>query len=953
MRKKANVFNTINIRILLVLLALFLIIASVIGMVNDRNIRSLYEESYTERLLLTNALMATFINSEDVEYFVDLMASQDDEFKQRQVMFYHDREEFFRLEREGAPQEEMQPFWNRMTAFHSEMEAYKNKTYWETLDALKELKATSCSTYVYVMADTGLTTRDGEKLYCYIFDAEDEASYSSPDADGLGTCDIGNEDFENVFLTKKQTEKAAHYEGDFGELYFVCVPILNGDGDVIAVLGTDLELDTMNNAILSSLTLFNGVIIAIFIVSVVFIFILLSRSIAGPLSSLTKTALAFAEGNLHTPISSSALKQRTEIGVLAHAIQNTLNATTLYLHSVPESLFIMNRNFSTYFRNEHFIKCFGDMQAPEFMAALFPEDMEEKLAETLNHENNNVTVWVNDSCFSVMLKEIVLSNMPENSILVIANDITALMKEKEKAQAAAEAKSRFLSQMSHEMRTPMNAIIGMTKIAESTDSISNLRHCISTIKASSEHLLSIINDVLDMSKIEAGKFELENAPMNIEKTLMKVCNIVIDAMEKKGQKFNVVLSKGMKMHYVADDLRLSQVLTNLLSNAVKFTPAGGTITLAVTRMNGQENRESLRFSVSDTGIGMTSDQIARLFTAFEQADGSIARKFGGTGLGLAISQSIIEKMGGHIAVESEPGAGAAFRFDVTLECAPHQDTVIFDSIRPQDIRLLIVESDDDVRRHFAGIVESFGISADTAANADEAFDLLDGARETSRAYDIIFLNYDIPDKNGITVINQLNNKIDKNTVIIITTFLEWHRIEKDALENHITRYITKPIFPSSVLDAINDVVGSKLKSLDIKADTADDMPDLSGVRILLAEDIEINREIFIALMAGTGVSIDIAENGLEAVSKFKENHHKYDLIIMDIQMPEMDGYEATRTIRAMDMPRAGTIPIIAMTANAFKEDIDRCLACGMNDHLAKPIDEKSVIQKLIEYSARG
>jgi CheY-like chemotaxis protein len=309
-------------------------------------------------------------------------------------------------------------------------------------------------------------------------------------------------------------------------------------------------------------------------------------------------------------------------------------------------------------------------------------------------------------------------------------------------------------------------------------------------------------------------------------------------------------------------------------------------------------------------------------------------------------------MGGSIWVESEPGAGSVFRFEVKLERAPHQNTVIFDGIRPENIRLLIVENDDDTRNRFISIVENFGISADAAANADEAFNLAESVWNTNRAYDIIFIDYDMPGENGLDVIRRLKEKLDNNTIIIITTFLEWPRIEKDARQNNITRYITKPLFPSSILDAINDVVGKTLKSLDIKTDKTNDHADLSGVNIILAEDVEINQEIFIALLEHTHISVDVAENGKIAVSKFTENPDKYDLIIMDVQMPEMDGYQATRTIRAMDNPKAKTIPIIAMTANAFKEDVDRCLESGMNDHLPKPIDEKSVIEKIVRFTAK-
>jgi len=307
--------------------------------------------------------------------------------------------------------------------------------------------------------------------------------------------------------------------------------------------------------------------------------------------------------------------------------------------------------------------------------------------------------------------------------------------------------------------------------------------------------------------------------MNIEKMLMKVSNIIIDNIEKKNQKLIVNLAKDIDLNYVADDLRLSQVITNLLSNAVKFTPEKGEISLTVEKTGSKENFNTLRFSVTDTGIGMTEEQIARLFNAFEQADGSISRKFGGTGLGLAISKNIIEKMGGRIWVESKAGEGSSFIFEIDLERAPLQE-------------------------------------------------------EASQ------------------------------------------------------------------------------KPSEIKADMSAEAPDLSGVNIILAEDVEINREIFIALLEDTHITIDSAENGAIAVSKFRENPDKYDLIIMDVQMPEMDGYEATRTIRKMETPKAKNIPIIAMTANAFKEDVDRCLDAGMNDHLAKPIDDKTVLEKIMHYSGR-
>ncbi|MCL1793806.1 MAG: response regulator [Oscillospiraceae bacterium] len=1012
MQKKIKFLDKINVRIMAMLLILFAIAAITLSVVIRNSIRRLHEENFTERVLLTNALMASVVDSEDIAFFVDLIKGQDDEFKRRQLQFYHDRETFWQLSEKGAAKEELTEVFCRLEAFYEDMAVFKTEKYWEIVKELQHLKEVSKSTYLYVMADTGLKNDDGEPLYTFIFDAEDTGKFGeNADTDGLGTCDIGEDSITKVYKTKKQMEWVSHYYGGYGELYYAYAPIFNADGEVVAVFGTDLELEKMNGSISDSSMLFNAIFLAFFVIIIGGIYVFLHRIIAKPLSSLTNTAHELAKGNVYAPISETAIKQRGEIGMLANAvndmsfayqemisstgklfgaanigkldvrndvanfkgdiqkvmkqINDTLDAVILYLNSIPESIFIMSGDYEINFKNEQYVRCFGDMTALEFFSNAFPEDenpetnpanrakyLKERFAAKLKQETNNTVIWVNRLCLSIITKEIDLADGPEKSVLVIAVDITDLMNEKNNAQAAAKAKTDFLSRMSHEMRTPMNAIIGMTSIGKNMPEIEKKDYAFQKIEAASTHLLGLINDVLDMSKIEAGKFDLENVPMNIEKTLMKICNIVIDDMEKKNQKFNVALSKDLNLNYIADDLRLSQVITNLLSNAMKFTPEGGKITLSVEKISQEEKTNTLRFAVADTGIGMADEQIARLFNAFEQADGGVSRKFGGTGLGLAISKNIVEKMGGRIWAKSEPGTGSSFIFEVKLERAPRQDTVIFDGIRPEDIRLLIVENDEDVGKRFLGITESFGIKADFAATVGETFALVESAGKTNRAYDIIFLDYDMPDIDGMDFANQLKCKIDKNTIIITTTHIQWNRIEKSAMENNFTRYITKPIFPSSVLDAINDVVGTTLKSLNIKTDEADEAPDLSGVSIILAEDVEINREIFLAVLESTNISVECAENGLAAVEKFKENPDKYDLIVMDLQMPEMDGYQATQTIRALDIPKAKTIPIIAMTANAFKEDIERCLASGMDDHLPKPIDEKIVIEKIAFYSKR-
>ena len=676
MRNKIQFYNRLNVRLFAVLLILFALTVLVVGIVNENNIRRLYEETYTERVLLTNALVANIVNSEDVNFLVDLMKNQDQDFKNRQIRFFHDREELFRIEGESGTEERQQELMDHLAAFHGDMEQFKTEAYWNTLADLRLLKEISRSAYMYVMADTGLVADTGEKLYTYIMDADDASVYDSPDIDGLGTCYVGEQALEDVYMTGRQMDYVEYYQGDYGELYFAYAPIMNESGEVIAVLGTDLDLGKMHEEIANSIYVFNFIFIASTVIIILAVFIFINSSVIRPLTDLTNTAYALADGNVYAPVPESTAKRRSEIGILARAvsdmslvyqnmikstgslfaaasvgkldirndesafkgdvqnvvrqINDTMDAMALYLNGIPEGILILGKNFEIHFRNDHFLKRFGDMQAQDFLSALFFGDhidgedgyareskLKDRLSETLGRENEHIAVWIGPSCYSVAFREIVLSDMPENSILVIATDITDLMEEKENAQAAAKAKSDFLSRMSHEMRTPMNAIIGMTKIAGDTDDVARLRYCLSTIGASSTHLLGIINDVLDMSKIEAGKFELEHAPMNIETMLVRICHIVIDNMDAKRQTFRVDMETDLELNYDGDELRLSQVVTNLLSNAVKFTAEGGEIALAVKSAGREGDQNILRFSVSDTGIGMTEDQCARLFNAFE------------------------------------------------------------------------------------------------------------------------------------------------------------------------------------------------------------------------------------------------------------------------------------------------------------------------------------------------
>ncbi len=530
-------------------------------------------------------------------------------------------------------------------------------------------------------------------------------------------------------------------------------------------------------------------------------------------------------------------------------------------------------------------------------------------------------------------------------------DISNLKKAEERllslkiTEQANQAKSDFLSRMSHEMRTPMNAIIGMTRIAHNSEDVEKLKYCLSTIGASSAYLLNIINDVLDMSKIEAGKLELHSVLFNMEKTLMQVCEIITEKVEQSDIEFNVRLGESVGMRYIGDEQRLSQVLLNLLSNAVKFTPRYGAINLTVEETRKKEDVSLLRFTVSDTGIGMSPDQLGKLFNAFEQTDSSIARRFGGTGLGLAIAKSIVEKMGGAISVVSELGKGSVFTVEVELG-RPRRagETSVAPDTPLRAVTALVASGSGSVRESFSSIAGCLGMVAEVVESGGEALRAARSAAAAGSPYSVVFLDYALPDMNGIVTAGRINDEGYRDKIVLLSPFLQWNSIEASAREAGVRHFAPKPLFPTAVAEAVAAVVGARFT--DENPDEVKDVPDFSHVSLLLAEDVALNREIFRALLEETQIRIDMAENGRIALDKFKNSPGTYDIIIMDMQMPEMDGFEATRIIRGLDLERAKTVPIIAMTASAFKEDIEKCLAGGMNDHLAKPIDERAVIDKI-------
>ena len=570
------------------------------------------------------------------------------------------------------------------------------------------------------------------------------------------------------------------------------------------------------------------------------------------------------------------------------------------------------------------------------------------------HRSERVFVKANGETIPIIKSVVKIRYNDRSALLESFTDISDLKKAEEKlrlleiTEQANRAKSDFLSRMSHEMRTPMNAIIGMAKIAEGTDDLNKLKYCLSMIDISSSHLLGIINDILDMSKIESGKFELDVVPFQIEKVLMKVSGIMVEQAEKNNVNLSIFTSNGADAQYIGDEMRLIQVIINLMSNAVKFTPSGGKVKLSVCEEQKEEGFSILRFTVSDTGIGMTKEQCDKLFTAFEQADGSITRKYGGTGLGLAISKHIVEKMGGRVWAESEPGKGSTFTFVVKLERLGVQSEMDTFSLPPA-LKALVADADSETRIYFKSITEQYGIITDEAESMEKMVELIKRAKSARDPYNVVFLSYDLTDASSFELMNSMMEKVEMESVIFMTPLHTWLKIENDAYSAGFTRFIPKPFFPSSIIKMISNVIGRVPSIFEEAPSHAEKMPDFSGVTILLADDVQVNREIFITLLGKTNIEIDIAANGLEAVQKFKSNPNRYSAIIMDIQMPVMNGYEATEAIRALDIDKALNIPIIALTADAFKEDMDRCIACGMNGHLKKPIELDRVIEVLSFY----
>lgn len=520
----------------------------------------------------------------------------------------------------------------------------------------------------------------------------------------------------------------------------------------------------------------------------------------------------------------------------------------------------------------------------------------------------------------------------------------------EQAQRSAElsnrAKNEFLSNMSHDIRTPMNGIMGMTSIAiGSLDNPSRVRSCLKKIHISSRHLLGLITDMLDMSKIESGKLSLNIEPISLREVMQNITTIIQPQIQEKNQHFRIYIHGIYHENVCSDRVRLSQILLNILGNAVKFTPEGGAIEVELYEEPSPRGSEYIRshLHIKDNGIGMSKEFQSRIFEAFAREDNARVDRAAGAGMGMAITKYIVDAMGGTISVESERGKGSHFHVTADMEITAHQEKVLH---LPR--RNILVVDDDELGGSLAcAALKSIGLHGESAVDIKQALRMIEERCGQTEPYHILLLDWDIQGQYGMQVARELFGRVDPDLQIILLTDGEWDELEAQAEGAGVSGFISKPLFRSSLYYGLRSFIEAKAPQQEQKEEAA---VDLTGVRILVAEDNELNWEIASEMLCEFGLELEWAENGQICVEKFEASDPGwYDAILMDLRMPVMTGFEAASAIRKLNRADAHSVPIIAVSADAFQDDIQKCLDCGMNGHTAKPLEPEKVLSLLGQY----
>ena len=546
-----------------------------------------------------------------------------------------------------------------------------------------------------------------------------------------------------------------------------------------------------------------------------------------------------------------------------------------------------------------------------------------------------------DAKFYIMLK----SDMTKFQRAQLAKN-EQLRNALEIANQANVAKTAFLSAMSHEIRTPMNAIIGLDSIALKIPNLpDNVREHLEKIGISARHLLGIINDILDMSRIESGRMILKYEEFSFINMLEQMNTVVNSQCRDKGLQYDCTIRGNVDDFYIGDELKLKQVLINILGNAIKFTHKGGKISFLVEQVAHFEDKSTLRFVIKDSGIGIDKDYLPKIFEPFSQEDSGTSTAYGGTGLGMAITKNIVETMNGNISVKSQKGVGSEFTVNITLRNSPKTiDSVKGKKIEVKDLKVLIVDDDPIACEHAKLVLEEVGIQAEICNDGTTAIEKVRLRRARHEIYNILLIDLRMPDLNGVQVTRQIRDIVGNECAIIILTAYSWDDIIEEAMAAGVDRFMAKPLFASTIVSEFHQALGQRNIDEPKKV-----LAELEGRKILMAEDMPVNAEIMIMVLSMRGMEVEHAPNGQEAVNTFANSPPNYfDAVLMDIRMPIMDGLKATETIRALDRPDAKSVPIIAMTANAFDEDVQRSLQAGMNAHLSKPVEPEHLFLTLQE-----